>query len=247
MLEIIEQYWLLILVGQYPNGPLGGLAMTVIIALSTLAMALPLSVLFALARTSGIAWLSRPVLVVVTIVRGLPFLMFVFWVYFGAPVLFGITLGGTSTMIVALVVYESAYLSEIVRAGINAIPKGQIEACQSLGIKWAVRTFKIILPQALFNMLPSIVTQLSSIVKETSVGYVISAQEVTFAATQVNNIELTKPMEVFGMLAIIFYLLCGSLTLIAKKIETRIIRQRSRSSHSTELQITPEAEALLSR
>ena len=205
MIDIIKDHWLLFLIGQYPHGPLGGLAMTVIIALSTLAIALPLSVLMALARTSGIAWLSRPVLVVVTVVRGLPFLMFVFWVYFGVPMLFGISLGGTSTMILALITYEAAYLSEIVRAGIQAIPKGQIEACDSLGLSWHVRIRKVILPQALFNMLPSIVTQLSSIVKETSVGYVISAQEVTFSATQVNNIELNKPLAVFAILAAIFY------------------------------------------
>ena len=227
MIEIVDKYWLLFLIGQYPNGPLGGLAMTVIIALSTLLLALPLSIILALARTSGIAWLARPVLVLVTVVRGLPFLMFVFWVYFGAPVLFGISLGGTATMIVALVIYESAYLSEIVRAGIEAIPRGQIEASDALGLGWHVRIFKIVLPQALFNMLPSIVTQLASIVKETSVGYVISAQELTFAATQVNNIELTHPMEVFTLLAVLFYVLCGGLAAAAKGIERRIVRRRT--------------------
>lgn len=236
MIEIIDKYWLLLLVGQYPNGPLGGLAMTVIIAMAALAVSLPLAILLALARTSGIAWLSQPVLWLVTFVRGLPFLMFVFWVYFGVPVLFGISLGGTTTMIVALIIYESAYISEIVRAGIQAIPRGQIEAANSLGLRYGVRTFRIVLPQALFNMLPSLITQFASIVKETSVGYIISAQELTFAATQVNNLELTKPLEVFATLAVTYYVLCGSIALLARAIERRILQRRSRASEIVRLE-----------
>lgn len=230
MIEIVEKYWLLLLVGQYPNGPLGGLAMTIIITLAALVISLPLAILFALARTSGIAWLERPVLWLITIVRGLPFLMFVFWVYFGVPMLLGISLGGVTTMIVALVIYESAYISEIVRAGIEAIPSGQIEAADALGLKYGVRTFRIVLPQALFHMIPSLITQFASIVKETSVGYIISTQELTFAASQVNNLELTRPLEVFALLAVTYYLLCGSIALLAGRIEHRILRRRQRAA-----------------
>jgi polar amino acid transport system permease protein len=237
MIEILDKYWLLLLVGQYPHGPLGGITMTMIIAIVALIVSLPLAILFALARTSGIAVLERPVLWLVTIVRGLPFLMFVFWVYFGFPSLFGISLGGTTTMIVALIIYESAYISEIVRAGIEAIPKGQLEAANALGLKYGVRTFRIVLPQALFNMLPSLITQFASIVKETSVGYIISAQEFTFAATQANNLELTKPLEVFATLALGYYLLCGGIALIARIIERRILRRREGASATVELRL----------
>ena len=230
MIEIIQKYWLLLLIGQYPHGPLGGLAMTLIIALTVLVISMPLAIAIALARTSGIAWLGRPLALLVSLVRGLPFLMFVFWVYFGVPALFGISLGGTTTMIVALTIYEAAYISEIVRAGIEAIPKGQIEAAHALGLRYGVRTLRIVLPQALFNLLPSLITQFASIVKETSIGYIISAQELTFAATQANNLEITKPAAVFGVLAAGYYILCGGIAGIAKMLERRILQQRQRAA-----------------
>lgn len=242
MMEIIDKYWLLLLIGQYPNGPLGGLAMTIIIAFGALVASLPLATLLALARTSGIPWLERPVLWLVTFVRGLPFLMFVFWVYFGVPALFGISLDGVTTMVVALIIYESAYISEIVRAGIEAIPRGQIEAANSLGLKYGVRTFCIVLPQALFNMLPSLITQFASIVKETSIGYIISAQELAFAATQVNNLEVTKPLEIFAILAIAYYLLCGGVVLVARMLERRVLRRRKQAAQ-TARPLTPAVAA----
>lgn len=84
----------------------------------------------------------------------------------------------------------------------------------------------MILPQALYNALPSLISQFISIIKETSLGYVINVQEVTFAANQVNNQLLTKPFQVFFILAIIYYLLCFGLTHLAGWVERRIARKR---------------------
>ena len=81
-------------------------------------------------------------------------------------------------------------------------------------------TFKVVLPQALHNMLPSMVSQFVSTIKETSLGYVISAHEVTFAASQVNNVLLTQPFEVYGMLALTYFVLCFALTSLARVART---------------------------
>ncbi|SFH99797.1 polar amino acid transport system permease protein [Bosea sp. OK403] len=221
MLEILENNWLLFLVGQYPHGPIGGLTMTLFMAATALALCFPFAIALALARLSPYRWLRLPATAIVHTVRGLPLIMFIFWTYFVSPLVIGRAIGGVETLIIALVVYEAAYLSEIIRAGIEGLPAGQVEAAKSLGLRYWPTTFKVVLPQALHNMLPSMVSQFVSTIKETSLGYVISAHEVTFAASQVNNVLLTQPFEVYGILALTYFVLCFALTSLARFIERR--------------------------
>lgn len=222
MLEILENNWLLFLVGQYPHGPIGGLAMTLFMAALSLALCFPFAIGLALARLSPYRWLRLPATAIVHTVRGLPLIMFIFWTYFFSPLIIGRAVGGVETLVIALVVYEAAYLSEIIRAGIEGLPKGQVEAATSLGLRYWPTTIKVVLPQALHNMLPSMVSQFVSTIKETSLGYVISAHELTFAAAQVNNVLLTQPFEVYGILALTYFALCFALTSLARLIERRI-------------------------
>ncbi|KFC64592.1 putative amino acid ABC transport, permease protein [Bosea sp. LC85] len=222
MLEILENNWLLFLVGQYPHGPIGGLAMTLFMAVIALALCFPFAIALALARLSPYRWLRLPATAIVHTVRGLPLIMFIFWTYFVSPLVIGRAVGGVETLVIALVVYEAAYLSEIIRAGIEGLPKGQVEAARSLGLRYWPTTIKVVLPQALHNMLPSMVSQFVSTIKETSLGYVISAHELTFAASQVNNVLLTQPFEVYGILALTYFALCFALSSLARLIERRI-------------------------
>lgn len=226
MLEILQNNWLLFLVGQYPHGPIGGLAMTLFMASISLALCFPFAIALALARLSPYRWLRLPATAIVHTVRGLPLIMFIFWTYFFSPLVIGRAVGGVETLVIALVIYEAAYLSEIIRAGIEGLPKGQVEAATSLGLRYWPTTFKIVLPQALHNMLPSMVSQFVSTIKETSLGYVISAHELTFAAAQVNNVLLTQPFEVYGILALTYFALCFALTSLARFIERRISGDR---------------------
>ncbi|MBH9710605.1 ABC transporter permease subunit, partial [Burkholderia contaminans] len=99
------------------------------------------------------------------------------------------------------------YLAEIIRAGIQALPPGQQEAGRALGLSYLQTMRRVILPQALYNMLPSMLSQFVSTVKETSLAYVISVQELTYAANQINSVLLTKPFEVFALLALTYFLL----------------------------------------
>jgi polar amino acid transport system permease protein len=87
--------------------------------------------------------------------------------------------------------------------------------------------FKVVLPQALFNVLPSMTSQFVSTVKETSLGYVISVNELTFAANQVNNLVLTKPLQVFGVLAIIYFIVCFTLSRGVSLLDARVRRARA--------------------
>jgi polar amino acid transport system permease protein len=227
MIDILKDHWLLFLIGQYPHGPLGGLAMTLFMATVGLALSFPIAVGLALARISSYRALRGPAAAIIHTVRGLPLIMFIFWVYFVSPLVIGRSIGGVTTLIVALVLYEASYLAEIIRAGIEGLPHGQTEAAKSLGLGYWPRTFRVILPQALHNMLPSMVSQFVSTIKETSLGYVIRANEMTFAASQVNNLLMTQPFEVYGILALTYFVLCFTLTSAARYLEHRIARERT--------------------
>ncbi len=226
MITIIEDNWLLLLIGQYPNGPLGGISSTLILSVLGIVLAFPLSVLIALARLSHWKVLNWPATALVYIVRGVPLLMLILWVYFLVPLLIGDSVPGFVTMLCTLVIYEGAFLSEIVRGGIVALPAGQMDAARALGHSHFGAMRYVILPQALYNMMPSILSQFVSTIKETTLGYVINVPELTFAASQLNNRLLTKPFEIFAILAIVYFVVCWSLSELANRLEKRIDKQR---------------------
>uniref|UniRef100_UPI000D38CBD6 amino acid ABC transporter permease n=1 Tax=unclassified Variovorax TaxID=663243 RepID=UPI000D38CBD6 len=226
ILSILREYGALLLVGQYPNGPLGGLAITLVLSVLGLALAFPLGVAIALARISPFGWLRLPAAAAICVVRGVPLLMFIFWVYFFVPVVTGRTVSGFTTMVITLVIYQAAYLAEIVRAGIEGLPAGQTEAARAMGLSHTQTMTKVVLPQALYNMVPALVSQFVSTIKETSLGYVISVNEVTFAANQINSSLMTQPFQVYFILAAIYFCLCFSLTRLARLLERRIATRR---------------------
>jgi len=226
MWEILTTQLPSLLIGQYPNGPLGGVVLTLILSVLGLALAFPLSIALALCRLSPFLVLRVPSTVLVYVIRGIPLVMLVFWSYFLVPSLIGRTVSAFTTLTVTLVIYQAAYMSEIVRAGIEALPDGQREASRSLGLGYARTMFYVIMPQALYNMLPSLISQFVSTIKETSIGYVISVHELTYSANQVNSALLVKPLQVFLTLSVIYFLVCYSLTRTAKEIEKRINRRR---------------------
>lgn len=227
MWDILSDNWLLLLIGQYPHGPIGGLVATLGLAALSLALALPFGLLLALGRISPFRVFRWPATTLVYMVRGLPLLMFIFWAYFFVPLVIGRPVAGFTTMVVALVCYEAAYLAEIIRAGIQALPPGQTEAGRALGLSYMQTMRRVILPQALYNMLPSMMSQFISTVKETSLAYVISVQELTYAANQINSVLLVRPFEVFALLALTYFTLNFILSLLVRLIEYRISRRRN--------------------
>jgi polar amino acid transport system permease protein len=227
LIDIIRDNWLLLFIGQYPNGPLGGFAATLILSTLSIALAFPISILIAFARLSKNPLLLWPSTILVYVARGVPLLMLILWVYFMVPLLIGANVPGFVTMLVTLVIYEGAFLSEVVRGGIVALGRGQMETARALGHSYFGAMLYVILPQALYNVMPSILSQFVSAIKETTLGYVINVPELTFAANQISNQLLTKPFQVFFILAIIYFLVCWTLTRLALTLERRIARKRA--------------------
>ncbi len=159
IVAIVQENWLLLLIGQYPNGPLGGLASTFILSVLSIVLAFPVGILLALARLSHWRTVLWPATAFVYVARGVPLLMLILWVYFMVPLLIGRTVPGFMTMLVTLVLYEAAFLSEIIRGGILALGRGQMEAARSLGHGYFGAMAYVILPQVLYNTLPSLLSQ----------------------------------------------------------------------------------------
>lgn len=224
MTELVDTYWLYFLVGQYPHGPLGGLALTVILATLGLVLALPLGVLLGLARFSPNRWLRLPVTGWVWVIRGTPLLMVVFWAYFFLPTVTGHKTDQFSTMLVALILFDAAYLAEIVHAGLQALPRGQLQASMSLGMTRAQALRSVLLPQALRHMLPSLINQFVATIKETSLGTIIGLSELSFIANQINAQVLVKPVEIYLTLAGCYFVMCFGLTRAARLAEGRLAR-----------------------
>ena len=222
MIELIHNYWLYFLIGQYPDGPLGGLALTLLLGVAALALATPLGVALGLARTSSHRAVRWPVTALVYIVRGTPLLMVIFWAYFFLPAVTGHETSQFSTMLAALVVFNGAYLAEIVRAGIQGIPRGQSECARALGLTYWQTMRTVILPQALRNMLPSLVAQFVTTLKETSLGYIIGLSEVSFIASQINAQVITQPVQVYTILALTYFVLCFGLSRVVRVLEKRV-------------------------
>lgn len=231
MIELIDTYWQYFLVGQYPHGPLGGLVLTLILAALGLLLAFPLGLAFGVARVSPWRSLRWPVAALVYVVRGTPLLMVVFWAYFFLPTLTGQKTDQFSTMLIALVVFDAAYIAEIIRAGIAALPKGQTESARSLGFSYLGAMRLVILPQVVRNMLPSLVNQFVSTIKETSLGYIIGLTELSFIASQINSQVLTQPALVYFLLGLSYFVLCFGLSRFAFRLERRL-QQRQAAAYA---------------
>jgi len=180
--------------------------------------------LLGLARLSPWRLLRWPVAALIHVVRGIPLLLVIFWAYFFLPSITGHESGQFGTMLAALVIFDGIYLAEIVRAGVQAVPTGQVEAARSLGLNYLDSMRTVVLPQALRHMLPSLVNQFVSTIKETSLGTIIGLAEVSFIASQVNGLVLTKPVQVYFLLGMTYFVLCFSLSRAAFWLERRQAR-----------------------
>ncbi len=214
--------------GAYPEGPLGGIAASIIMAALGIFGAFWLGLGFGLMRLSQSRILRWTALVYVEVVRGTPLLMLIFWFYFLGPVLFDYTLPEFESALIAFIIFTGAYVAEIVRAGVNALPRGQMEAARGAGLTRLQAMRYVILPQALRNMIPSFVNQFVSLTKDTSLAYIIGVNELTKAATQINNREVVAPAEIFLAIAVLYFLVCYVLTAFSRRMEKHLSRYQAR-------------------
>ncbi len=205
------------LLGAYPDGPLGGAALTLLLSLLSglIAALLGLGLGIALSVLKG--WPRGVLLTVLGFFRAIPVLMLIFWSYFLLPIVFHIDVPALATVVCALSLIGGAYLAHSVHAGIQSLPEGQWAAARALGMQPGQVLRLIILPQALPIMLPSFLNQWISLIKDTSLGYVIGVGELSFVATQVSNRVMVHPTEIFLFVALVYFAFCSSLDIIANR------------------------------
>jgi polar amino acid transport system permease protein len=211
MLTLLQDNLDYLLWGNLAQGQPGGLLLTVGISLAAGVLATLGGLAGGIALTMGSPRLKRSLTVLVQVLRAIPVLMLIFWCYFLLPILFGIDIPGVLTVIAALALINAAYLSQSVQAGIAAIGKGQWMAGAALGMTRWQTLRHIILPPALRHMLPSFINQWITLLKDSSLAYVVGVAEFTFVATQINNREQVYPLQVFGIVAMAYLLLCSGL------------------------------------
>ncbi len=221
MPTLIATNWDYLLWGNLTRGEPGGLLLTLMISLAAGLSASLLGLCGGVALAMGGTMLRKILSVAVAFLRAIPTLMLIFWAYFLLPILFGVDVPGVLTVIVALGLISGAYLSQSVLAGIEGIKQGQWAAGLSLGLtRWqALR--EVILPQALHMMLPSFVNQWITLIKDSSLAYIVSVAEFTFVATQINNREQIYPLEVFSCLGLGYFVLCCGVAYLGRRLERR--------------------------
>lgn len=210
------------------TGELGGLALAVVLAGLGICGAFWLGLAAGLMRLSRRAWVKAIAVIYIELVRGTPLLMLIFWFYFLAPIVLGTAVPEFQSTLIAFIVFTGAYVGEIVRAGVAALPKGQMEAARGTGLTHFQAMRLVILPQALRNMIPSFVNQFVSLTKDTSLASIIGVNELTNTATQVNNRTMNAPFEIFLTIAALYFLICWVLTATSRRLEKHLARYQAR-------------------
>ncbi len=194
---------------------------TLRLALPAMILGLILGVFVALARLARSRRLRLPATIYVEFFRGVPLVMVIFWFWFILPMAFGLRLPEYGIALAAFVVFEAAYLAEIVRAGIQSVPRGQIEAASATGLGGAQTMRHVVLPQAFRNMLPALVTQFIVLFKDTSLASIIGYVDLTKAAQIVNNREI-RPFELYLFIAAVYWICAYSMSRYARYLERRL-------------------------
>ena len=188
------------------------------LALVSILIALPFSIICALLRTAGIRFVSRAVAAYVMFIRATPLLVQVYFIFFGLPYV-GVTIPDFWCGVIALVLNSGAYLAEIVRGGLESIPKGHIEASRSLGLSSTQTILYIILPQTLRKVLSPIIGQMTILVKDTSILASIGVYELTNTA-KIVHARIFRPIEPF-MVALVLYVCVNFVLMLLGRLSAK--------------------------
>jgi glutamate/aspartate transport system permease protein len=197
-----------------------GLLTTFELAVVAILGGLFFGMLVGMARLSHFKLIYYPATIFVNFFRSLPLLLVIFWFYFLVPIIAGRPLGDFVSASVAFVVFEAAYFAEIVRAGIQSISKGQEQAAYSTGFTYAQTMRYIILPQAMRNMVPSLITQTVVVFQDTSLAYVIGLKEFLRSASIVDAREM-KSLEIYAFIGLVYFIFCFTMSRFSKKLEAK--------------------------
>ena len=185
--------------------------------------------LLALARLSPIKPLSMFAAGYVNLMRSIPLVLVIFWFFFLVPVILQVAMGyerppqvgAERTAIITFIMFEAAYFCEIMRAGIQSIPRGQVHAAQALGLNYSQTMRLVVLPQAFRNMIPVLLTQTIILFQDTSLVYVISATDFVGAAAKIAQRD-GRLIEMYLFVAVVYFILCFSLSLAVQQLQRKI-------------------------
>ncbi|GEC29450.1 MULTISPECIES: amino acid ABC transporter permease [Pseudonocardia] len=182
--------------------------------------------LFAAGRLSDHSWLRVPSTAIVEFFRAVPLLILIFILYFGLDQGIGIQISAFWAVVLGLMLYNGSVLAEVFRAGINAVPRGQSEAAYALGMRKTRVMSSVLLPQGVRSMLPTILSQLVVVLKDTALGFLILYEELLLVARQLGSQgQLGSPiLQVALVIAVIYIGLCLILSGISRLVEKRLTR-----------------------
>ena len=177
--------------------------------------------LLALMRLSGKKTLVLPATIYVNGMRSVPLVMVILWFFLLIPFMIGKPIGAELSAFITFIAFEAAYFSEIMRAGIQSIPRGQVFAGQALGMTYGQNMRLVVLPQAFRNMLPVLLTQTIILFQDTSLVYAIGAYDLLKGFTNAGKIY-GRPEEAYLLAAVVYFVICFGLSTLVKKLQTRI-------------------------
>lgn len=198
-----------------------GLLFTVKLTMIAMTGGIILGTLLALARLSPIAPLAMAATWYVNLMRSIPLLMVILWFFLIIPLLTGKPMGAENSAIITFTLFEAAYYSEIMRAGIQSVPRGQVWAGQAIGMTYAQTMGHIVLPQAFRNMLPVLLTQTIILFQDTSLVYAIGAKDLLKAA-EIAGKNYNRPVEMYVFVALVYFVICFALSRLVKHLQSRI-------------------------
>ena len=203
------------------NFILKGLAFSVQLTLIAMVGGIAIGTLLALMRLSSKKWLVMPAAFYVNTLRSIPLVMVILWFFLLIPLLIGRPLGAEVSALVTFTLFEAAYYSEIMRAGIQSVPKGQVYAAYAVGMTYRQCMQLIVLPQALRNMLPVLLTQTIILFQDTSLVYAIGAYDL-LKGFEVAGKNYNRPVETYLVAAVVYFVICFSLSLLVRRLQKRI-------------------------
>lgn len=200
-----------------------GMKLTLLLTLLAMSGGIVIGTLLALARLSSIKLLSMASTAYVNFFRSLPLILVIFWFYFLVPLILARPVGGFYSVLIAFTLFEAAYYSEIIRAGISSVRRGQFSAALALGMSYGQTMRLIILPQAFRAMVPILLTQAIILFQDTSLVYVVGLKDFLVSAELIANRD-QRLVEMFTFVAFVYLVMCFTASFGVRHLQRKLNR-----------------------
>jgi polar amino acid transport system permease protein len=214
------------IVWRYREFLLRGLATSIVLTVLSIGIGMIVGIVLACARAYGNRWVRYPAIGVVEIVRAVPQLLILLWVYFILPEISGKIFSPELSALIALSIIAAAYLAEVIRGGLMSVNRIQFESGYATGLSKAWIFISIVLPQAIRNMVPALLATWITLFKTTTLVYVIGIVEFFHAANIMNSRELI-PYTTYSLLAVVYFICCYAISALVRRLDPKYILQTS--------------------